>query len=38
VCVFALLPETAGKTNEEIQDEFRAIRQKKRRAAAAAAN
>jgi len=38
VFVFALLPETSGKTNEEIQDEFRAIRQKKRRAAAAAAN
>ncbi|KAE8969421.1 hypothetical protein PR002_g27437 [Phytophthora rubi] len=34
VFVFALLPETSGKTNDEIQDEFRAIRQKKRRAAA----
>ncbi|KAF1775096.1 Major facilitator superfamily domain [Phytophthora cactorum] len=31
---FSLLPETSGKTNDEIQDEFRAIRQKKRRAAA----
>ncbi|ETO80509.1 hypothetical protein F444_05011 [Phytophthora nicotianae P1976] len=34
VFVFLLLPETSGKTNEEIQDEFRAIRQKKRRAVA----
>ncbi|KAF1795700.1 Major facilitator superfamily domain [Phytophthora cactorum] len=34
VFVFSLLPETSGKTNDEIQDEFRAIRQKKRRAAA----
>lgn len=34
VFVFLLLPETSGKTNDEIQDEFRAIRQKKRRAAA----
>ncbi|KAE8972065.1 hypothetical protein PR003_g27693 [Phytophthora rubi] len=33
VFVFALLPETSGKTNDEIQDEFRAIRQKKRRTA-----
>jgi hypothetical protein len=32
VFVFALLPETSGMTNEEIQDEFRVIRQKKRRA------
>lgn len=31
--IFVLVPETSGKTNEEIQDEFRAIRQKKRRAA-----
>ncbi|EGZ11667.1 hypothetical protein PHYSODRAFT_516351 [Phytophthora sojae] len=34
VFVFFLLPETSGKTNDEIQNEFRAIRQKKRRAAA----
>ncbi|RLN13742.1 hypothetical protein BBJ28_00010531 [Nothophytophthora sp. Chile5] len=33
VFLYALLPETSGKTNEEIQDEFRAIRLKKRRAA-----
>eukprot|EP00644_Phytophthora_capsici_P015115 jgi/Phyca11/11468/fgenesh1_pm.PHYCAscaffold_71_\ len=32
--LFLLLPETSGKTNDEIQDEFRAIRLKKRRAAA----
>ncbi|KAF4319289.1 hypothetical protein G195_005207 [Phytophthora kernoviae 00238/432] len=28
VFLFVLLPETSGKTNEEIQDEFRAIRRK----------
>ncbi|RLN95645.1 hypothetical protein BBJ28_00026788 [Nothophytophthora sp. Chile5] len=33
VFLYALLPETSGKTNEEIQDEFRAIRLKKRREA-----
>ncbi|TDH71629.1 hypothetical protein CCR75_003544 [Bremia lactucae] len=33
VFVYMLLPETSGKTNEEIQDEFRAIRQRKRRGA-----
>lgn len=30
--IYFLVPETSGKTNEEIQDEFRAIRQKKYRA------
>ncbi|OWZ20442.1 Major Facilitator Superfamily (MFS) transporter [Phytophthora megakarya] len=34
VFLFTLLPETSGKTNDEIQDEFRAIQQKKRRGAA----
>ncbi|CEG35889.1 major facilitator superfamily [Plasmopara halstedii] len=33
--VFILVPETSGKTNEEIQDEFRALRQRKRHTATA---